>query len=145
MDYPANIPGPLRAGYGITPENNLLRSQIGNGRAIQRVGYTYVPAYADLAFLFTAAEAVTFAAWVITAGCGWFTIKLKTPIGYYEQECRFTETPQGPNLTGVNLWSYKAKVEMREKPSIDSSYAEFPSIVFMSDIFDRAMNEAWPE
>jgi len=146
MDYPATLPAPLRAGYNITPENNIIRSEMTNGRARQRVAYTSIPAYADLSFLFTADEAEIFAAWAITVGCGWFNIKLKTPLGYYNQVCRFTETPQGPQLVGANLWTYKTKAEMRGRAVIDSTYGEFlPDILLLSDIFDLAMNEAWPE
>jgi len=146
MDYPAILPAPLRAGYNINPENNIIRTQMVSGRARQRVAYTSVPAYADLSWLFTALEGMIFESFVAAAGGDWFMISIKSPIGYIAQECRFMESPQGPQLVGVNLWSYKAKVELREKPSLDPSYAlYYPSIILQLDIFDRAMNEAWPQ
>ena len=146
MEYPSNLPCPLRAGYDINPENNIIRTQMVSGRARQRVQYTSIPAYVDLQWIFTAAEAQTFESWSEAAGADWFQIKLKTPLGYYLQDCRFMETPQGPKLTGRDLWSYRAKVEMRDRAVIDSSYGEFaPEYLLLSDIFDIAMNEAWPE
>ena len=146
MEYPSNLPCPLRAGYNINPENNIIRTQMVSGRARQRVQYTSVPAYADLSWIFTAQEGQVFESWSISAGADWFSIKLKTPLGYYLHECRFMETPQGPSLIGVDLWGYKAKVEIRDRAVIEGSYGEFaPALVLMSDIIDIALNQEWAE
>ena len=146
MDYPTGLPAPLRSGYDINPENNIIRTQMVSGRARQRVAYTSIPAYVSLSWLLTAQQAQTFESWTAAAGGDWFNINLKTPLGYFGQECRFMETPQGPQLTGVDLWMYKAKAEIRDRVTVDSSYGEFyPSIILMSDIFDLAMNREWPE
>ena len=145
MDYPTGIPAPLRAGYGINPENNIIRTQMVSGRARQRVAYTSVPAYADLSWIFTAQEAQVFESWSSVVGGEWFTINLKTPLGYYGQECRFMESPSGPDLLGVNLWSYKAKVEIKDRVIVDPSYGEYlPGFLLLSDVFDLAMNREWP-
>lgn len=145
MDYPTGLPAPLRAGYGINPENNIIRTQMVSGRARQRVAYTSVPAYADLSWLFTAQQAQTFESWSAGQGGDWFNIKLKTPLGYYNQECRFMESPSGPDLVGINLWSYKAKVEIKNRVIVDPGYGEFaPDYILMADIFDRTMNGVWP-
>jgi len=113
MDYPTGLPAPLRSGYDINPENNIIRTQMVSGRARQRVAYTSIPAYADLSWLFTAQQAQLFESWSAVVGGDWFSVSLKTPTGYAAIECRFTETPQGPQLVGVDLWQYKAKVETR--------------------------------
>lgn len=145
MDYPSSLPCPLRAGYSINPENNIIRTPMVSGRARQRVQYTSVPAYADLSWIFDRQEAQVFESWSIAVGADWFTIKLKTPLGYFDQECRFMETPQGPALMGVDLWSYKAKVEIRDRAVVDSSYGQYaPDYLLLSDIFDIAMNQEWP-
>ncbi len=145
MDYPSQLPCPLRAGYGFTPENNIIRSQMVSGRSRQRVQYTSVPTYNTLSWLLTAVESQLFESWSVAVGADWFTIKLKTPLGYYLQECRFTETPKGPELVGVDLWSYSANVEVRDRSVIDDSFLLLPGMVLMQDIFDIAMNEKWPE
>lgn len=146
MDYPTGLPAPLRSGYDINPENNIIRTQMVSGRARQRVAYTSVPAYVSLSWLLTAQQAQVFESWTAAVGGVWFNLDLNTPLGYFGQECRFMETPQGPQLTGVDLWMYKAKAEIRDRVTVDSSYGEFyPSIILMSDIFDLAMNREWPE
>jgi len=145
MDYPSTLPCPLRAGYDISQENNIIRTSLGAGRPGQRVAYEYVPSYADLSFLFTAAEAQIFAAWMITAGCTWFNISIRTPLGYFPQECRFTATPSGPGLVGVDLWEYKASAEIRDRDIIDPGYGGYvPTFILYADIFDLAMNREWP-
>jgi len=113
MDYPVQLPCPLRSGYSITPENNIIRTQMVTGRARQRVAYTSIPSYVDLSFIFNVQEAKTFESWAKFIGGDWFNIRLKTPTGYAAHECRFMEVPQGPTLDGGNLWRYKAKAETR--------------------------------
>lgn len=144
-DYPSGLPAPLRAGYNINPENNIIRTQMVSGRARQRVAYTSVPAYVDLSWLLTAQQAQLFESWSAVAGGDWFNVKLKTPLGYFPQACRFMESPQGPQLVGRDLWAYKAKAEIRDRVIVDPTYREFaPDYLLMSDIIDLAMNREWP-
>lgn len=145
MDYPSSLPCPLRSGYNINPENNIIRTQMVSGRARQRVQYTSIPAYVDLSWLFTAADARLFESWSAAVGADWFNIKVKTPLGYNLQECRFMETPKGPQLVGADLWTYTAQVEMRDRAIVDPSYAIYaPDYILLADIFDIAMNQEWP-
>lgn len=146
MEYPSSLPCPLRAGYDITPHNNIIRTEMVSGRARQRVAYTSIPAFAELSWLFTSQQAQLFESWSALVGAEWFTIKIKSPLGYYDHECRFTETVKGPKLAGREMWGYKATVEIRNRILIDSDYTEIlPDYILLSDIFDIAMNREWLE
>ena len=144
MDFPASLPCPLRSGYGFSPENNIIRTEMVSGRARQRTAYTSIPTYNTLSWIFTAVQAQVFDSFVEQAGGGWFSLKLKTPLGYFLHDCRFTETPTGPELVGVDLWAYKVRAELRERPMLDASYGLIPNMVLMQDIFDIALNQEWP-
>lgn len=145
MQFPESLPSPLRSGYGFAPENNIVRTKMVSGRARQRVAYTSVPTYSNLSWLFTAVQAQLFDAFAAEVGGDWFSLKLKAPTGFYYQDCRFTETPSGPDLVGVDLWGYRVQAELRDRPMLDSSYALLPGMVLMQDILDIALNQEWPE
>jgi hypothetical protein len=146
MNYPDILPSPTREGYSINPENNIFRSKMLSGRARQRILYTSIPAYAELTWVLNASQASYYEWWTGQVGAAWFAIKIKAPTGYIEQDCRFIETPQGPLLTGVNYWTYRARVEIRDRILIDDEYASIvPTFVAFSDIFDLTMNKQWPQ
>lgn len=145
MQFPDSLPTPLRSGYGFSPENNIVRTQMVSGRARQRVAYTSVPTYNNLSWLLTAVGAQLFEAFAAEVGGDWFSLKLKAPTGFYYQDCRFMETPAGPDLVGRDLWGYRVKVELKDRPMLDSSYALVPGMVMMQDILDVAINSIWPE
>ncbi|QXE85966.1 hypothetical protein KP003_16625 [Geomonas nitrogeniifigens] len=145
MKFPDALPSPLRSGYGFKPENNIIRTQMVSGRARQRVAYTSVPTYAPLSWIFDQVQAEIFEAFAAQVGGGWFSMRLKAPVGFYEMACRFTETPVGPELVGQDLWGYKAQVEVRERPMLDKSYGLTPDLVVKQNIVDVALNQEWPE
>jgi len=144
MEFPEVLPSPLRSGYGFAPENNIIRTEMVSGRARQRVAYTSVPTYNNLSWILTAVQSQVFEAFAAQVGADWFSIRLKAPTGFYLQDCRFTETPTGPELVGVDLWGYKVKAELKDRPMLDSSYSLAPGMVLMQDILDIALNEKWP-
>lgn len=144
MDFPSALPLPLRSGYGLTPENNIIRTEMVSGRARQRVAYTSVPTYGELSWIFAAVQAQAFEAFAAQVGGDWFSIRLKAPTGLYAMECRFTETPKGPELIGRDLWGYKVRAELKDRPMLDPSYGLTPQLVVMQDILDVALNQEWP-
>lgn len=114
--FPSTVPAPLIQGYGTLMENNIIRTPFVNGRARQRVLFTSVPAYVQLQWIFTDAEAVIFEAFADTVGADWFTINLKTPNGSSVQHnARFMETYEGPKLVSDERWQYRAKLELEAR------------------------------
>lgn len=144
--YPEGLPCPLRESYGFTPVNNIRRTPMDSGRARQRVEFRNVPTMVSLRWVMTSPQASLFEAWAAqVVGAGWFTLNLLTPLGFADQEVRFTETPVGGELTGKFLWQYKVNCEVRNRPLLDPGWAEIlPDYVLNADIFDYAMNREWP-
>lgn len=143
--YPEGLPCPLRESYEFTPVNNIRRKQMDSGRARQRIEFRNVPTMVQLSWIMNSPQASLFEAWAAqVVGAGWFTITLLTPLGFDEQEVRFTETPVGGQLTGKFSWRYRAVCEVRNRPLLPPGWAEFPEFILEADIIDRAINQKWP-
>lgn len=144
--YPVGLPCPLREGYGFTPVNNIVRTDMQSGRARQRVDFPATPDTIQLRWIFNSAEASLFQAWAAqVVGAGWFEIELLTPLGFEVEEVRFMETPVGGELTGKFSWRFQVNCERRERKLLEPGWAEIlPDYVLMADIFDYAMNREKP-
>lgn len=144
--YPEGLPCPLRENYEFTPVNNIRRTQMDSGRARQRIEFRNVPTMVQLSWLMSSPQAALFEAWAAqVAGAGWIIMTLLTPLGFDEQEVRFTETPVGGQLTGKFLWRYRVVCEVRNRPLYPPGWAEIlPEYILHADILDIAMNDYWP-
>jgi len=144
--YPDGLPCPLRESYGFTPVNNIRRTPMDSGRARQRIEFRNVPTMVSLRWVMTSPQATLFEAWTSqVVGAGWFTLNVLTPLGFEDQEVRFTETPVGGELTGKFLWRYSVTCEVRNRPLLEPGWVEIlPDYVLHADIFDLAMNREWP-
>ena len=144
--YPEGLPYPLRENYARTPTNNIRRTPMDSGRARQRIEFPNAPDTIQLTWIFTAPQAMLFTAWAAQiVGAGWFTMPLLSPLGFNDEEVRFTEVPVGGELTGKFLWRYRVVCESRNRPLLPPGWAELlPSFVLNPEIFDYAMNDEWP-
>jgi len=144
--YPEGLPYPLRENYARTPTNNIRRTPMDSGRARQRIEFPNAPDTIQLTWIFTAPQAMLFTAWAAQiVGAGWFTMPLLSPLGFNDEEVRFTEVPAGGELTGKFLWRYRVVCESRNRPLLPPGWAELlPSFVLNPEIFDYAMNDEWP-
>lgn len=147
IEYPVELPFPTREGFALESTNQIVRTEMQSGRARQRVRFTSVPSFVSLRWIFTTPQAQLFDAWASdVARAGWFTLKLRSPIGLTEHQARFVESPQGPALFGLDRWSYTARVELRDKPKVAPGWALYaPQYILLSSVFDQAMNREWPE
>lgn len=145
--YPEGLACPLRDNYAFTPVNTIRRTQMDSGRARQRIEFTNAPTMVRLTWLMNPEQASLFEAWSAqVVGAGWFTMELLTPLGINTHEVRFTETPDGGELTGQSLWRYKVTCELRNRPLLEPGWAEIlPEYIIMADIFDYAVNQQWPD
>lgn len=143
--YPEGLPCPLRENYEFTPVNNIRRTQMDSGRARQRIEFRNVPTMVQLSWIMNSPQASLFEAWAAqVVGAGWFTLTLLTPLGFDEQEVRFTETPIGGQLTGKFSWRYRVVCEVRKRPLLEPGWAEFPEFILEAGIIDLAVNREWP-
>ena len=145
--YPSSLPHPLKEGYSFEPENNILRTPMQSGRARQRQMFTSVPSYATLSWILSDQQAQLFEAWTDqVAKADWFDMRLRTPLGTFDQQVRFMSSVSGPKRIGVRHWGYNVQVELRERAVLADGWAEIlPDYILMSDIFDKAMNQEWAE
>lgn len=147
IDYPVQLPTPLRNGYDTNHISPLTRSELVSGRARQRRRFTSVPTIASVSWLFTEPEAQIFESWFkydIVDGAEWFNITLRTPVGLRDYECRFVEMYRGPKLMGIALWQIEADMEIRERQTIEPGWGDAYDFLLMPDIFDLALNREWP-
>lgn len=143
--YPSGLPCPLRDNYGFTPTNNIQRTEMQSGRARQRITFRNTPSMLSLSWICSPVQALLFESWCVqVAGAEWFEIPLLTPQGYETVDVRFTETPGGGELVGVQSWRYTAVLELRNRPLIPPGFVEFPEYVLEQEILDRAINHIWP-
>lgn len=149
LSFPAGLPCPLREGYGINHVQPFSRTPMASGRSRQRRQFTSVPSMVKVAWLFRSNQAARFEAWfrdTIHDGVDWFNCDLKTPLGYESYVCRFTEMYEGPLPVATDSWRVSAVLELWERPLVPRDWnALLPDYILGSDIFDRAMNQRWPE
>lgn len=150
--YPSQLPLPVQNGYALQHISPFVRTEMQSGRARQRRTFTSVPSSASVSWFFTSdVECQLFEGWFrdnlgAKDGENWFSIPLQTPIGIHDYDCRFADMYSGPTLVAFNKWQVTATLEIRERPILPVDYATIaPSFVLLSDIFDKAMNEEWPE
>lgn len=146
IKYPEQLPYPQKDGLGFSPVNQILRTELSSGRARQRNRFTSTPSMANFSWVMDQFEARLFDSWIEAVGADWFEMDIITPLGKTPQIARFTATPQGPKRFGNVHWSYSATLEIRERPALPGDWAiVLPEWIFLSSIFDRAMNIEWPE
>ena len=147
--YPEFLPEPQRDGYGFQPVSPLARSEMQSGRTRQRRRFTSVPTVATVTWLFTEVEAQLFEGWfehVLLSGSLPFNCPLKTPLGFDNYKAEFVDIYDGPVLVGVDDWRFSAQLRLLKRPLISKDLVvEVPDYILDADIFDRAMNQEWPE
>lgn len=117
--WPSQLPKPRRAGYGIKPKPNLLRSdgEAGLASARLRPGRE---ADASLVFAMDAAQAAIFEAFLehrARHGAAWFAIPMRSPLGLLAHDARFKGDIELEFLGG-DRWSVTAPVEVRDRPML---------------------------
>lgn len=150
VDFPPELPAPVRSGYGFEHVSPFARTSMQTGRARQRRTFQSVPSTAPFTLTLNEPEAQIFEAWFsydITDGADWFNIDLKTPVGNMDSyECRFIEMYEGPTLSGLCHWIFSFNLELRKRPILDKDFYIFgKEFILMSDIIDVAINKKWPE
>jgi hypothetical protein len=84
--FPNTLPAPLVAGYSVSPQQQVRRTEMETGAARVRVQSRAYRDMVSLTWKFTYAEFETFRAWFTDMagaafGSAWFTIALPTGVG----------------------------------------------------------------
>lgn len=140
LKWPDKLPLPTFDGYGIEPQDGVLRTDMTQGPARQRQQYTAVPEGIPVRWRFTQWQYALFRGWYKykgRRGAEWFGITLLTGLGLVEHEARFKgsgSTPysakpqRGGRGEGVT-WIVTAALEVRESPDLSE------------DVLDLALTE----
>lgn len=159
INFPAGLPTPLQAGYGLEHVDTVLRTEMASGRTRSRKRFTSAPSRVNVQWLMRGGQAQLFEAWYqadynpaepqkggIADGTLPFNTKLKTPIGlrYYE-DVTFFGIYRGPDLVGGRFWRFTATLKIAKRPVLPGSEVAFPEEILNSDLLDKTMNEHWPK
>ena len=151
IDYPADLPNPLREGHSLQAVQSFTRTDLANGRARQRRGPSGAPVNGTWDFVFDDGQASLFEAWFhfkLKDGVEWFNIQRETPLGMRMLTCRFTSMYQGPVMQGASgKWRYSCPLEIFEREYMPEDWFILPGYWVNQgrSIFDVAMNREWPE
>lgn len=155
INYPEGLPIPLRADYALQHTDNVLRTQLGNGRSRKEILHGPGPTTVTARFRMRPGQTQVFEGFywhTLKSGVLKFNMRLLSPLGLQVYEdVEFAELYNGPtplpNSLGGNdrIWEFSAQLLINKAPIISEEEAEFPNDVLYSSLFDINMNRDWPE
>lgn len=151
--YPATVPLPLKQGYVLKPQPNLLRTEVEQGaKRARRVG-RQKPTEVSVVWELTQWELMLLQAFFehdADEGAAWFGMTLLTYVGLAMCEVRFKGDIQQPKQAGI-LWQVGATLEVREIPRLSSAdfavlVNEPPDALFaiVVTFHDTVLWQLWP-
>lgn len=117
VNYPLTLPLPRLKEVSYKRQSNILRTEMGSGRARQRRRFLSVPTFLDATWRLRKDEAVIFEGFVDHGVqlTGWFLMDILTPKGVVKHQVRFVKDPL-ENFKPISalVWQYQAQVEIKE-------------------------------
>jgi hypothetical protein len=140
--FPIELPRPQPDDYEIEEVNNIVRTPMQSGRAVQREEWKEVPELLNMSFIMTHVQTRLFDSFYDLVGSDWFLFPVYGPTGYDEQkQCRFTKKPATKKPIGVTHWRFPCQLEVRQETNLPTDWADLlPSFILHPDIFDSAIN-----
>ena len=149
IQYPKELPYPLRDGYGFSPVSPLKSTAMQPGRTRSRRKYSSGPTDVKVTWNMSEQEAQSFEAWfeeVLISGSQWFEVELRTPQGLLPYKAHFKDMYEGPALFGVNRFVFSATLELWERPVLTGGWAVYaPEYILGMNLLDLAINKDWPQ
>ena len=147
ITWPNTLPLPSVEGYGLTPQEAVLRTDMESGPARQRRRFRQTPTRITVRWLFSEFEFALFEAWYkyhADEGGQWFEITLLGGLGLLPHEARFTRQFEA-QLRSARRWDVKGELEIRERPTLDEGalnlMLELKSRGITSIIISHKLNE----
>lgn len=151
--YPLSIRTVLRANKSREQPAAFRTSEPRRGYAYSQATGTDTPVIWDVAFRFTAAEALIFQLWfeeILNRGVDEFTLPIRTEFGTLTHTCRFLDENLLPTTEAGETFGYTAKIMARAK-LIPEAYREaaglitgLPDWTSWAEYLDRAVNAEMP-
>lgn len=149
IQYPKELPYPLRDGYGFNPVSPMKATAMQTGRTRFRRNYKSVPTNVKVIWSLNGIEAQYFEAWfedVLISGSQWFECELRTPQGLQPYKAHFLGMYEGPELFGVDHWTISATLQLWERPILTGGWALYaPQYILHMNLLDLAINKEWPQ
>ena len=137
VTWPTTLPLPLIEGYGLTPQEAVLRTDMESGPARQRRRFRQTPTRISVRWLFSEFEFALFEAWYkyhADEGGQWFEITLLGGLGLLPHEARFTRQFEAGLLFGRH-WDVKGELEVRERPTLDEGALNLLLVMSIDDLY----------
>lgn len=129
--YPLHLRTVLKAGKSRSQPAAFKLNEPRRGFAYAQASGTDTPVFWDVAFRFTAAEALQFRLWftqLINRGVDEFTMPIRTEFGLVEHTCRFLPESLLPAGEDGTVWTYTATIMARAEV-IPAGYAEAAEMI----------------
>lgn len=114
--FPATLPAPLLSGFQVSPQDQVVRTQMEVGTARARLRSTAKIDRASVQWLFTDAQMAAFRTWYYgdgASGTSWFAISLPVgQTGLTSVMARFLQPYQAQGGAGL-LWNVRGELEVR--------------------------------
>ena len=119
ISYPSALPPANIQGFTLTPQQNIIRTDMESGPARQRRRFTREPTIATVSWLFTIEEMSIFEYWfdnIAEHGAAWFSVQIISGKGVQSVNARFTEPWNAAARPGY--FTVSAKLEIENIPTI---------------------------
>lgn len=115
IKYPTGLKYPLLSSTSFKQQSNILRTEMGSGRARQRQLYDSVPTMMAATWRLSRNQAIIFEGFIEIVGITWFLMKVLTPRGLVDHQVRFTKSPlENFKPLGSGKWEYQTNVEIKK-------------------------------
>lgn len=117
IKYPTGLKYPLLSSTSFKQQSNILRTEMGSGRARQRQLYDSVPTMMAATWRLSRNQANMLESFYIhdLNATAWFLMKILTPRGLVDHQVRFVKSPLGNyKPLGSGRWEYQTNVEIKE-------------------------------
>lgn len=115
IKYPTGLKYPLLSSTSFKQQSNILRTEMGSGRARQRQLYQSVPTMMAATWRLSRNQANIFEGFIEAVGTTWFLMKVLTPRGLVDHQVRFTKSPlENFKPLGSGRWEYQTSIEIRK-------------------------------
>jgi len=124
--WPDSLPAPSIQGYGLEPEDMVLRTQMQMGPARQRRQYTRAPTRIPVRWVFKPLHMQIFESWYhheIEDGQAWFDVALQTGAGITTLNARFVGVWKSRLVSKVS-WEVTGMLEVKTRPLLTAGQLE---------------------
>ena len=137
VQWPNTLPLPSVDGYGLTPQEAVLRTDMESGPARRRRGRRPEARRVTVRWRFRGLAFALFETWYkyhADEGGQWFEITLLGGLGLLPHEARFTRQFEA-QLRSARRWDVKGELEIRERPTLDEGALNLMLELSADDLF----------